>query len=65
MLRRARPGPLAVVMIARVIPGTLLGKRLQPYVSERQFIAWYRVALMLAGAKVALYDGLWKLVGDA
>jgi uncharacterized membrane protein YfcA len=57
----ARLGALAVVMIVVVIPGTLIGKRILTGVPERWFVIAYRAALMLAGMKVLLVDGVWRL----
>ena len=54
-------GLLAVIMIVMVIPGTLIGKRLQQGVSESQFRIAFRVALILAGLKVLVIDGLIKM----
>lgn len=51
-------GPLALVLIAMVIPGTLLGKRALRGVSERHFRIAYRAALTLAGLKVLIFDGV-------
>lgn len=56
-----RLGLLAVVMVAMVIPGTLLGKRLLQYVTEKHFVMLYRAALILAACKLVLIDGVWKL----
>lgn len=55
-------GLLAVLMIAAVIPGTLLGKRIVKGVQERHFVIAYRVALTLAGSKVLIVDGLYPLL---
>ena len=52
---------LAIPMVIMVIPGTLLGRRLLKFVSPETFQTMYRVALVLAGSKVLLFDGLWKL----
>jgi uncharacterized membrane protein YfcA len=57
----ARLGALAVVMIVVVIPGTLIGKRILTGVPERWFVIAYRAALTLAGLKVLLVDGVWRL----
>ena len=56
-----RLGLLAVVMVAMVIPGTLLGKRLLQYVTEKHFIMLYRAALLLAACKLVMIDGVWKV----
>jgi uncharacterized membrane protein YfcA len=53
-----RLGWLALVMSVAVIPGTLLGKRMLRYVSEDNFIRLYKIALIVAGAKVLLIDGV-------
>ncbi len=52
-------GGLGALMIAMVIPGTLVGTRLMKYVSEGLFRKMYLAALLLAGAKVLLIDGVW------
>jgi uncharacterized membrane protein YfcA len=51
-------GLLALVMSVAVVPGTLLGKRLLRYVSEDNFGRLYRAALVVAGMKVLVVDGL-------
>ncbi|MHC4064940.1 MAG: hypothetical protein ACYSUI_10620 [Planctomycetota bacterium] len=48
-----------MAMVVAVIPATLLGKRLLPYVSESAFVIIYRVALTVAGIKVLAWDGLY------
>ena len=53
-----RLGGLALLMIALVIPGTLVGKRLLNRVSEDHFRVAFRVALTLAGLKVLIVDGI-------
>jgi uncharacterized membrane protein YfcA len=55
-------GLLALVMCAAVIPGTLAGKRLLRHVSEECFVWLYRTALILAGSKVLLADGLYRIL---
>jgi uncharacterized membrane protein YfcA len=54
-------GLMTLLMIGMVIPGTLVGKRILKHVSEKQFVALYRIALVFAGLKILLYDGLWQL----
>jgi uncharacterized membrane protein YfcA len=54
-------GMLALVMGLLVIPGTLLGKRLLRYVSEANFVRLYIAALIVAGLKVLIIDGLWGI----
>jgi len=54
-------GPLALVMIVMVIPGTLIGKKFLQGISPRAFTIAYRVALTTAGLKVLLYDGIYHL----
>lgn len=49
---------LALAMIAVVIPGTLVGKRLLADVSEKHFRIAFRCTLTLAGLKVLIVDGL-------
>ncbi len=53
---------LLALMCLLVIPGTLLGKRLLTHVSERLFARLYRVALVVAGTKVLVFDGILKLI---
>lgn len=53
---------LTAVMIAMVIPGTLLGKHLLKYVSDANFVHLYKIALTMAGVKVLVWDGLVPLV---
>ena len=53
---------ITIAMIAVVIPGTLLGKRLLVHVSESNFLVLYRVALTVAGLKVLVWDGLYAVV---
>lgn len=53
---------VTLAMIAVVIPGTLLGKRVLKRVSEEHFVLLYRVALTVAGLKVLLWDGVWRVV---
>lgn len=55
-------GPLAIWMILLVIPGTLIGKQLMPFISPRTFVTLYRVALFFSGMKVLIMDGLWPLL---
>jgi uncharacterized membrane protein YfcA len=55
---------ITVVMIALVIPGTLLGKRLLRHVSEADFLLLYRIALTVAGLKVLAWDGIYAAIGD-
>jgi uncharacterized membrane protein YfcA len=57
-------GALTLVMAVLVIPGTLIGKRLLKRVSEQRFVQLYRLALLAAGLKVLLVDGLAPLLGD-
>jgi uncharacterized membrane protein YfcA len=58
-------GVLTLVMAGLVIPGTLLGKRLLRYLSKRRFILLYRVALLVAGLKVLLVDGVYQIMAGA
>ena len=55
-------GALTLLMGLLVIPGTLLGKRCLRWVSENRFRTLYRAALLAAGAKVLIWDGLRPLV---
>ncbi len=59
-----RLGAITLAMIAVVIPGTLLGKRLLRSVSEDRFVVIYRVALTVAGLKVLAWDGLYALLAS-
>ena len=59
-----RLGLAAIVMIAMVIPGTLIGKWLLQYVNERQFRSAYRVALLVSGFKILIIDGIYALWGE-
>jgi uncharacterized membrane protein YfcA len=58
-------GLVTLIMIAMVIPGTLLGKRLLRHVSEQHFVILYKVALTVAGLKVLLIDGLRPILFPA
>jgi uncharacterized membrane protein YfcA len=51
-------GALAIAMGVAVIPGTLIGKRLLKGLSERAFVRLYQVALLVAGLKVLIVDGV-------
>ncbi|MFH1747377.1 MAG: sulfite exporter TauE/SafE family protein [Planctomycetota bacterium] len=64
MLDLSDLGMLAVLMSVAVVPGTLLGRSLIRFVSERAFMAMFKVALTVAGLKVLLIDGLWPLLGQ-
>ena len=55
-------GAVTLVMAVLVIPGTLLGKRLLRHVSEQRFVTLYRLALLAAGLKVLLADGVFPLL---
>jgi len=55
-------GLVTLMMAVLVIPGTLLGKGLVRRLSEKRFILLYRVALLVAGLKVLLVDGVLQLV---
>jgi uncharacterized membrane protein YfcA len=57
-------GLLVLIMCAMVIPGTLIGKRLLKGVSDDLFRKLYTVALVAAGLKVFLYDGVWPLLSN-
>lgn len=61
----SRLGPLALLMILMVIPGTLIGKRFLQGISENGFRIAYRVALTTAGLKVLIVDGIanWGVWG--
>ncbi len=61
----AKLGQLIVVMSVMVIPGTLIGKRILRRVDERAFITLFKLAMLLAGLKVLLYDGFYKLLAAA
>lgn len=55
-------GAVTLVMVVLVVPGTLLGRRLLKNVSEHRFVLLYRLALLAAGLKVLLVDGLYPLL---
>jgi uncharacterized membrane protein YfcA len=55
-------GLVTGLMIVAVIPGTLLGKRLLKDLSENAFVVLFRVALLVAGVKVLVVDGLLALL---
>lgn len=57
-----RIGLLVIAMAVMVIPGTLIGKRFLGVMSESQFRRLYQFALVIAGSKVLLYDGVYKLI---
>ena len=57
-----RLGLMTLMMMAMVIPGTLVGKSLLKRVSDTQFTRLYRVTLLIAGLKVFFYDGLRPLL---
>lgn len=59
----ARLGLLVIIMSAMVIPGTLLGKRTLGLISPDQFRWLYRVALVVAGLKILVFDGVLKIIG--
>ena len=52
----------ALPMALMVIPGTFLGKFLLRYVSASAFRWTYRAALLVAGAKVLVIDGILQLL---
>ena len=54
-------GTLSLIMIAAVIPGTLLGKHLLKYVSPSLFVWMFKISLVVAGLKVLIVDGIMKL----
>ncbi|MCH8970392.1 MAG: sulfite exporter TauE/SafE family protein [Planctomycetes bacterium] len=58
-------GQLIVVMSLMVIPGTLIGKKILKRVDERAFVILFKLAMLLAGLKVLMYDGFYKLLGSA
>jgi uncharacterized membrane protein YfcA len=53
---------LALPLMLIVIPGTLIGRRLLKHVSPQAFTVLYRGALLVAGLKVLLVDGVWPLI---
>jgi uncharacterized membrane protein YfcA len=55
-------GLLIVLMSVMVIPGTLIGKRMLKSISEQRFLSLYRMALVAAGGKVLIYDGILRLM---
>ena len=58
----AKLGLLALVLAVLVVPGTLLGKRLLRHVSEANFVRFYKAALLVAGTKVLIVDGMWTIL---
>lgn len=52
-------GLVTMIMAIVVVPGTLIGKRFLRRLSARGFVSLYRTALLVAGAKVLLLDGVW------
>jgi uncharacterized membrane protein YfcA len=58
-------GAITAVMALVTIPGTLLGKRLLRRVSADRFLLLYRLALLAAGLKILLADGLYPLLRGA
>ena len=58
----AKLGQLIVILSLMVIPGTLIGKRVLTRVDERTFVTFFKLAMLLAGLKVLLYDGFYKLL---
>lgn len=52
-------GLITMIMAIVVVPGTLIGKRFLRRLSARGFVSLYRIALLVAGAKVLLLDGVW------
>lgn len=56
----ARFSLLLAVMLAVTIPGTLFGKFLLRYISDRGFVWMYRVALIVAGVKLLTWDCIYK-----
>jgi uncharacterized membrane protein YfcA len=55
-------GAVTLAMALLVIPGTLLGRRLLKHTSEQRFVRLYRLALLAAGLKVLVADGLYALL---
>lgn len=55
-------GVATLLMAVLVIPGTLVGKRALKHLNEHHFITLYRAALLVAGLKVLLIDGIWRLI---
>ena len=58
-------GQLIVVMSLMVIPGTLIGKKILKRVDQRAFVILFKLAMLLAGLKVLMYDGFYKLLTAA
>jgi uncharacterized membrane protein YfcA len=52
-------GLAVLLMSLMVVPGTLIGKHMLENISERRFGHLYRIALVVAGGKVLLYDGVY------
>lgn len=55
-------GVLLVILCLMAIPGTLIGRRIHDRVDEAMFLKLYKLAMLLAGSKVLLYDGIYKLL---
>lgn len=53
---------IVVVMLLATIPGTLLGKWLLRFVSDKSFTLMYRVALAIAGTKLIVWDCIAALM---
>lgn len=53
---------VAIAMGVAVILGTLTGKRLLKLISPELFVKLYRVALVVAGSKVLLVDGVYQIL---
>lgn len=58
----AKFGPLLIGMSAAAIIGTFIGRKLIIHVSPELFVKLFRAALVLAGLKVLVWDGLKPLV---
>jgi uncharacterized membrane protein YfcA len=58
-------GLVTVAMGVLVIPGTFVGKQCLRGLSERTFLMLYRLALLAAGLKLLLWDGLPAFTGDS
>lgn len=54
-------GTVTLIMAIVVIPGTFIGKRLLRGLSEKVFTRLFRAALLAAGVKVLVVDGLWPI----
>lgn len=53
---------LLIPMAVAAVAGTFLGKRILRHVSREAFVYLYRIALIVAGLKVLVFDGVLKII---